>query len=277
MAEATAFRNNALPYPVYGVPYTIVFPLLDADGDPVTGATCDSEVSINGDTGADCTNEGTEITFTTTANKGQYYLTLTAAEMTGDIITVNISSATSKATVVVLYPRKLVELASGTSQGGAAGYITLAAGAVTVNDQYNGCLCVATIDTNIETRILQDCTASNQQCTVTPSWNVAPDADDTYKLYLPEGRQLPTAEVNTKTGFVLSDAGVDAIFDRNSSLSISFETLINRIYQISNNKTNITNATGILALRAIGDGSTIATGAVSDNLTTSSRAELTWA
>jgi hypothetical protein len=79
MAEVTAFRNNALPYPVYGVPYTIVFPLLDADGDPVTGATCDSEVSINGDTGADCTNEGTEIPFTTATNKGQYYLTLTAA------------------------------------------------------------------------------------------------------------------------------------------------------------------------------------------------------
>jgi hypothetical protein len=195
MAEVTDFRNNALPYPVYGVPWTIVFPLLDADGDPVTGATCDSEVSINGDTGADCTNEGTEITFTTATNKGQYYLTLTAAEMTGDIITVSIYSATSKATVVVLYPRKLVPLASGTSQGGAAGYITLAANTVLLNDQYNGCLCVATIDTLIEARVLQVCTASNQQCTVTPGWNVSPDADDTYIIYLPEGRQVPTVNV----------------------------------------------------------------------------------
>lgn len=195
MAELTAFRNNALPYPVYGVPYTIVFPLLDADGDPVTGATCDSEVSVNGDTGADCTNEGTEIAFTTAGNKGQYYLTLTAAEMTGDIIVVNIASATSKATVVVLYPRKLVELASGTAQGGAAGYITLAASTVLFDNQYSGCLCVATVDSAVEARILGACTASNQQCAVTPGWNTTPDSDDTYKIYLPEGMRIPEANV----------------------------------------------------------------------------------
>lgn len=195
MAELTAFRNNALPYPVYGVPYTIVFPLLDADGDPVTGATCDSEVSVNGDTGADCTNEGTEIAFTTAGNKGQYYLTLTAAEMTGDIIVVNIASAKSKATVVVLYPRKLVELASGTAQGGAAGYITLAASTVLFDNQYSGCLCVATVDSAVEARILGACTASNQQCAVTPGWNTTPDSDDTYKIYLPEGMRIPEANV----------------------------------------------------------------------------------
>lgn len=195
MAEATYFRNNALPYPVYGVPWTVVFPILDADGDPVTGATCDSEISKNGDTGADCTNEGTEITFTTATNKGQYYLTLTAAEMTADIVTVNIYPDSGKATVIVLYPRKLVTLASGTSQGGAVGYITLAASTVDFDGQFNGCLCVATIDSNVEVRVLQACTTADQQCTVTPNWNVAPDADDTYVIYLPEGMQIPQAHV----------------------------------------------------------------------------------
>ncbi len=200
MAEVPAFRNNALPYPVYGVPWTIVFPLLDADGDPVTGATCDSEVSLNGNTGADCTNEGTEIPFTTATNKGQYYLTLTGAEMTADIVTVSIYSATSKATVIVLYPRKLVTLATGTSQGGAAGYITLAASTVDYDNQFNGCLCVATIDTLTEARILQFCTAASQQCTVTPNWNVTPDSDDTYVIYLPEGRQITLADVSAWLG-----------------------------------------------------------------------------
>jgi hypothetical protein len=195
MAEVTAFRNNALPYPVYGVPWTIVFPLLDADGDPVTGATCDSEVSKNGDTGADCTNEGTEIPYTTTANKGMYYLTLTATEMTADVVAVTIASATSKATCIVLYPRKLIELASGTAQGGAAGYITLAAGTVLFNNQFSGCLCVGTLDTNVEARILGACTASNQQCAVAPDWNTTPDSDDTYKIYLPEGMRIPEANV----------------------------------------------------------------------------------
>lgn len=195
MAEVTAFRNNALPYPIYGAPYTVVFPLLDADGDPVTGATCDSEVSKNGDTAVDCTNEGAEIPFDTATNKGMYYLTLTAAEMTADIVTITIYSATSKATPIVLYPRKLVTLASGTSQGGAVGYITLAASTVDFDGQFNGCLCVATIDTNVESRILQVCTSADQQCTVTPNWNVAPDADDTYIIYLPEGMQIPTSNV----------------------------------------------------------------------------------
>src|SRR5574343_785924 len=109
MAEVTAMRNNALPYPVYGVPFTIVFPMLDVDGDPVTGLTCDSELSKNGDTGADCTTEGTEITYTTATNKGMYYLALTGTELTCDIAAVTIysGSADTQATCVTLYPRKL--------------------------------------------------------------------------------------------------------------------------------------------------------------------------
>ena len=199
MAEVTALRNNALPYPVYGAPYTVVFPLLDADGDPVTGATCDSEISKNGDTAVDCTNEGTEIPFTTATNKGIYYLTLTAAEMTADIVAITIYSATSKATPIVLYPRKLVTLTSGTSQSSSASvaYIKLATGVVAVDNQYNGCLCVATIDGNVEARVLQVCTSSNDQCTVTPEWNVSPDADDTYVIYLPEGMQVNQADVRS--------------------------------------------------------------------------------
>ena len=193
MAEQTALRNNALPYPVYGAPYGITFPILDADGDLATGAAgLDSEVSKNGDAFADCTNEATEI-----GSTGMYYLLLTATEMTADVVTVIVQTSTSgaKTTPIVLYPRKLVTLLSGTSAGGAAGYITLASGAVEFDDQYNGCLCVATIDSNIEARILQACTSSNDQCTVTPSWNVTPDADDTYIIYLPEGMQVPTVDI----------------------------------------------------------------------------------
>ena len=39
---------------------------------------------------------------------------------------------------------------------------------------------------------------------------------------------------------------------------------------------NVTDATGVVALRAIGDGSTIATSTLTDNLTTTTRAEVTW-
>lgn len=196
MAEVTAFRNNALPYPVYGCPWVVVFPLLDADGDPVTGATCDSEVSKNGDTAVDCTNEGVEITFTTATNKGMYYLILTATEMTADVVTVTIYSSTSKATCIVLYPRKLVALRSGTCQGGAAGYMTLDASAGSRDDRWNGCLAVGTLDSAVECRIISDYTGSNQQAAVTPNWNTTPDSDDTFVIYLPEGMQNPTVNVS---------------------------------------------------------------------------------
>jgi hypothetical protein len=74
MAEYTRMRNNVLGYPIYGLPYCLAFPLLDEDGDPVTGLTCDSEVSKNGNTAVDCHNEGVEIAFDTATNKGMYYL-----------------------------------------------------------------------------------------------------------------------------------------------------------------------------------------------------------
>jgi hypothetical protein len=205
MAEITALRNNALPYPVYGVPWTEVFSLVDADGAPVTGATCDSEISKNGDTGADCTNEGAEIPFTTTANKGMYYLSLTGAEMTADAAAVTVASATAKTKTIVLHPKKLVSLRTGTGAGGAVGYITLDAAAGATDDLWNGCLCVAVIDGNVEARIITDYTGSNQRAAVTPSFNVAPDADDTFVIYLPDGMQMPIVNTGSIFDTVIDD------------------------------------------------------------------------
>src|SRR3990167_261094 len=151
MAEVTAFRNNALPYPVYGVPWAVTFPMLDADGDLVTGATTpDAEVSLNGNTFGDCTNESVEIA----TNSGVYYLLLTAAEMTADIVSVIAKSATAgmKPTVITLYPRKLVTLRTGTCAGGAAGSMTLDASASAINDYYNGCIVVGVLDSATEAR-----------------------------------------------------------------------------------------------------------------------------
>ncbi len=196
MAEVTAIRNNALPYPVYGVPYAVTFPILDADGDFVSGATgLNSERSLNGDTFADCTNEATEIA----TNSGMYYLLFTAAELTADILTtiVKTSSSGAKTTPIVLYPRKLVSLLSGTSAGGASGSITLPAVGGTLDDRWNGCLCVATIDGSVEARIIDDYVGSTKVASVIPDWNVTPDADDTFVIYLPEGSQLPTAEATS--------------------------------------------------------------------------------
>lgn len=190
MAENTAMRNNALPYPVYAVPYTIVVPLLDADGDPIAGAAgLDSEISLNGDTPAD---GGTEAE----VGNGNYSIVFTAANMTADIVSGTLKSSTAgiKDTPFVLYPRKLVPVLSGTVAGGAAGTITLPAAAGALDDRWNGCLCVATIDGNVEARIIDDYVGLTKVASVTPDWNVTPDSDDTFVIYLPEGSQLPTAE-----------------------------------------------------------------------------------
>lgn len=83
----------------------MTFPILDADGDLVTGAAAlDSEVSIDAGTFADCTNEATEIA----TSSGMYYLDLTAAEMNGDTIAIIVKTTTvgAKTTPIVLYPEE---------------------------------------------------------------------------------------------------------------------------------------------------------------------------
>jgi hypothetical protein len=202
LAEVTAMRNNALPYPIYGQPWVVVFPLLDADGDPIAPSSPDSERSLNGDTIADCTNEAVQIA----SSAGLCYLILTAAEMTADIVAVEVKSTGAKTTPITLYPRKLVTLRTGTSQAGAAGTITLDSNASAVDDYYNGCAIAAVIDSNTEVRIITDYVGSTKVASVTPNWNVTPDADDTFTVYLPEGRQVNQADAAAWLGVTIAAA-----------------------------------------------------------------------
>lgn len=97
--------TDARPIPRKNTAYRVYFPILDADGDLVTGATgLDSEVSIDGAAFADCTNEATEI-----GSTGMYYLDLTSGEMNGDAITIIVKTTSSgaKTTPIVMYPEEL--------------------------------------------------------------------------------------------------------------------------------------------------------------------------
>ncbi len=204
MAEATFLRNNALPYPIYGAPWTLCLPILDADGDLVTGATgLDSEISKNGDTPADCTNEATEI-----GSSGKYYLSLTGTELTADVVdgVVKTSTSGAKTTPFTLYPRKLVTIRSGTaaSAGSLTSTIVLDSGASDQDDFYNGMIVIATIDSNVEVRLISDYTGSTKSATVVPDWNVAPDSDDTFIIKLPEGWQLHQANLTQILGAAVS-------------------------------------------------------------------------
>jgi hypothetical protein len=86
-----------------------------------------------------------------------------------------------------------------------------------------------------------------------------------------------TRALTDKADFALSSASRDAIWDQGSALTLSFEALLTRLYQMVNNKMNVTEATGAVALRNIGDSADIATGEVTSASGTTTRDELTWA
>jgi hypothetical protein len=103
--------TDAEPLPIKNTALRVTFPIFDADGDLVTGAAAlDSEVSKDGGTFADCTNEATEIA---TAS-GMYFLDLTATEMNADTVAVIVKTSTvgAKTTPLVIYPHAMVEPAA---------------------------------------------------------------------------------------------------------------------------------------------------------------------
>ena len=200
MAEVTGLRSNATPYPLYGAPFGVVFPILDNTGAFVSGAAgLDSEVSKNGDTFADCTNEAVEI-----GSTGLYYLLLSGTELAADVVAVQVKTSTTdaKSTPLVLYPRKLVTIRSGTSASGGSDTdgIVLDSGASDQDDFYNGMVVIATIDSVVEVRVISDYVGSTKKASVVPDFNTAPDNNDTFIVKLPEGWQLHQANTTHIAG-----------------------------------------------------------------------------
>lgn len=182
--------GDAHEYPVYGYHFRLVFPILDADGDLVTGAAgLDSERSIDQGTFADCTNEATEIA----TSSGMYYLDVTGAETTCKACAVIVKTSTTgaKTTPMVLYPRRLPQLETGTAQAGAAGTITLASGASAKDDFYNGLFVGITNDTpsgaQYQLRRIIDYVGSTKVATIESNWGTNPSSSSTYEILIPEG------------------------------------------------------------------------------------------
>jgi len=123
--------TDAKPIPQKNGAYRVTFPILDADGDLVTGASgLDSEISKDGGTFADCTNEATEIA----TSSGVYYLDLTSTEMNADCVAIIVKTSTSggKTTVIVLYPEEAGDIRVNVTQfGGSNG--TFSSGRPEVN------------------------------------------------------------------------------------------------------------------------------------------------
>lgn len=113
--------TDARPVPIKNTAYRVYLPILDADGDLVSGATgLDSEISKDGGTFADCTNEATEIA----TSSGMYYLDLTSTEMNADAVCIIVKTTSSgaKTTPIVLYPQESGDIKVDVqSYGGTAG------------------------------------------------------------------------------------------------------------------------------------------------------------
>ena len=94
--------SDAKPVPVKAVAFRVTFPILDADGDLVAGATgLDSEFSEDAVGFADCASEATQIA----TSSGMYYLDIAATEIDGDTCAYIIKSTEGKTTPIVLYPQ----------------------------------------------------------------------------------------------------------------------------------------------------------------------------
>jgi hypothetical protein len=87
---------------------------------------------------------------------------------------------------------------------------------------------------------------------------------------------VASRSLTDKTGFELSSSGIDAVWDRASALTLSFETLLIRAYQMINNKMVVNETTGNVDLKNIGGTLTIATGNVASSSGSTTRAELSW-
>jgi hypothetical protein len=200
--------TDAKLVPTKNVAYRVTFPILDADGDLVTGATgLDSEVSKDGGTFTDCTNEATEIA----TSSGVYYLDLTSTEMNADTVAVIVktSSTGAKTTVLTFYPQEAGDLvaaigaggltadsldatvqarlgivAYGTAQSVTGTTIVLASASAFANDELIGAVVVITGgSTGVgQSRVITDYVLSTDTATV-DTWTTTPTGTITYVVF----------------------------------------------------------------------------------------------
>ena len=184
--------HAALPYPVKNARYTMLVPLLDADGDPTAPTTPDTEISKDNGTAADAVEEVSA----TSGMDGVGMITFTGAETDCSTLAANFKSAAGpKATLATLYPRVLASVGTGTLSAGSAGGGTL--GTLLAYD-VTGCFIKTTGGTggggtggaNNQARKIVTYNTSTGAFTVEPNWETTPSTDTTYAVLLPEGVTL---------------------------------------------------------------------------------------
>ncbi len=209
--------HAALPYPIKGARFTIALPFRLAGGVLTDPSAADTEFSLDAGAFSDCAEEVT----TLSGSNGMGYITLTGAETNGSLLAVASKSSNDLETPVVLFPRVLASVSTGTLSAGSAGGGTLAP--VLAYD-VTGCFIMTTGGTggggtggaNNQARKIVTYTVSTGAFTVTPNWETTPSTDTTYTVLLPEGHTLgtlkalnPTTAGNTLDVTATGGAGID--------------------------------------------------------------------
>lgn len=199
----TVAAGDAHPFPIYNARFRLMFPILDADGDLVTGAAgLDSELSQNQGTFADATNEATEIA----TSSGMYYLDLIATELDtqSTVIIVKTSTSGAKTTPIVLYPVRLSQIRTGTAQAGASTTITLDSGASAIDNYYVGCYVNITNNTPTnaqgQARRIISYVGSTKVATVEAAWGTNPSSSSQFEILATAEWTQCLADINAFNG-----------------------------------------------------------------------------
>lgn len=253
--------TDARPIPIKNTAFRVVFPILDADGDLVTGATgLDSEVSKDQGTFADCTNEATEIA---TAS-GLYYLDLTSTEMNADCVAVIVktSSSGAKTTVLVFYPEETGDInVDVTAYGGTAA--TAASGRPEVNVSHIAGSAVSTSTAQLGVNVVNFGGAAGTFASGVPAVNATQLSGDSVAAdnaesffdgtgYAGTNNTIPT--VTTLTNAPSDSSGVTTLLSRvPSGLFTGITSLAQWLGLIAGKQTG--NTTARTEIRATGAGS----------------------
>lgn len=141
--------TDAVPVPRKNVAFRAYFDLRLNTGALNSGAAgLDSEVSKDGGTMTDCTNEATEIA----TSSGHYFLDLTATEMNADSVVVQVKSSTTNAVTrtLVIYPEETgdirVNQTAVNSSASAASNAALASASMVTGTVDTGTFAATTTD-----------------------------------------------------------------------------------------------------------------------------------
>jgi len=199
--------TDASEKPYKGLAYRLYFALYDADRDLVSGGasdTPDSQISKDGGTSADCTNEMTEVATST----GHYYIDLTATEMNAAHIGFIAKTATAgtKTTYIDIYP-SLEVIERGTAQASTASTLVLRASPrLAAGDGFFTNHRVRIIDGTGEgqMRFITGYTHSGVSCTIDRDWGNTPSTDSIYEILMDD---ISAIDIDGRLPGALTGAG----------------------------------------------------------------------